>query len=68
MRFHKHDGDQIVIHMLVELYARSAEEASEVLEDAARGPLTHHLAGRGVTPAAASRRRGRALVGGRLAE
>ena len=27
VRFHKHDGDQIVIHMLVELYARSAEEA-----------------------------------------
>ncbi len=40
MRFHKHDGDQIVVHMLVELYARSAEEASDVLEDAARGPLT----------------------------
>jgi hypothetical protein len=40
VRFHKHDADQIVIHMLVELYARSAEEASEVLEGAARGPLT----------------------------
>ena len=40
VRFHKHDGDQIVIHMLVELYARSAEEASAVLEDAARGPLS----------------------------
>ena len=40
VRFHKHDGDQIVIHMLVELYARSAEEAGEVLEDAARGPLS----------------------------
>ena len=40
VRFHKHDGDQIVIHMLVELYARSAEEASEVLEEAARGPLS----------------------------
>ena len=39
MRFHKHEGDQIVIHMLVELYARSAEEASDVLEDAARGEL-----------------------------
>src|SRR6266511_5948339 len=39
VRFHKHDGEQIVIHMLVELYARSAEEASEVLESAARGVL-----------------------------
>ena len=39
VRFHKHDGEQIVIHMLVELYARSAEEASDVLEDAARGDL-----------------------------
>jgi hypothetical protein len=26
--------------MLVELYARSSDEASDVLEDAARGPLT----------------------------
>src|SRR3712207_7917122 len=33
VRFHKHDGDQIVIHMLVELYARSSDEASEVLEE-----------------------------------
>jgi hypothetical protein len=40
VRFHKHDADQIVIHMLVELYARSAEEASDVLEAAARGPLS----------------------------
>jgi hypothetical protein len=39
VRFHKHEGDQIVVHMLVELYARSAEEASEVLEQAARGLL-----------------------------
>ena len=39
VRFHKHDGERIVVHMLVELYARSAEEASEVLEDAAQGPL-----------------------------
>src|SRR5437763_724761 len=28
VRFHKHEGDQIVIHMLVELYARSAEAAA----------------------------------------
>src|SRR3712207_7112955 len=40
VRFHKHDADQIVIHMLVELYARSADEANEVLEGAARGPPT----------------------------
>src|ERR671917_520293 len=40
VRFHKHDADQIVVHMLVELYARSAEEASTVMEEAARGPLT----------------------------
>ena len=40
VRFHKHDGDQIVVHMLVELYARSSDEATGVLEEAARGPLT----------------------------
>src|ERR671924_1345765 len=40
VRFHKHEEDQIVIHMLVELYARSSEEATEVLEQAARGALT----------------------------
>jgi hypothetical protein len=40
VRFHKHDDEKIVIHLLVELYARSAEEAMEVLEDAARGVLT----------------------------
>ena len=28
-----------MIHMLVELYARSAEEATEVLQGAARGTL-----------------------------
>ena len=39
MRFHKHDEDQIVVHLLVELYARSSEEASGVLEEAARGAL-----------------------------
>jgi hypothetical protein len=40
VRFHKHEDDQIVVHLLVELYARSAEEASGVLEDSARGGLT----------------------------
>lgn len=39
VRFHKHDGERIVVHLLVELYARSTEEAAEVLEDAARGTL-----------------------------
>ncbi len=41
VRFHKHeDESRVVIHMLVELYARSAEEANEVLQSAARGSLT----------------------------
>jgi hypothetical protein len=40
VRFHKHEEERIVIHMLVELYARSADEATEVLEGAARGMLT----------------------------
>jgi hypothetical protein len=39
VRFHKHDEDRIVVHLLVELYAQSAEEATEVLEEAARGTL-----------------------------
>ena len=40
VRFHKHEEDQIVVHLLVELYARSPEEATSVLEEAARGELT----------------------------
>ena len=40
VRFHKHDEDQIVVHLLVELYARSLDEATTVLEEAARGALT----------------------------
>ncbi len=39
VRFHKHEDDDIVVHLLVELYARSAEEATDVLEEAARGAL-----------------------------
>jgi hypothetical protein len=39
VRFHKHEEERIVIHLLVELYARSATEATEVLELAARGQL-----------------------------
>src|SRR3954470_8728489 len=40
VRFHKHDEERIVVHLLVELYARSQEEATEVLTEAARGPLS----------------------------
>ncbi|MDP9344245.1 MAG: hypothetical protein M3P44_00715, partial [Actinomycetota bacterium] len=41
VRFHKHDDDQtITVHLLVELYARSQDEATDVLEDAARGRLS----------------------------
>lgn len=39
VRFHKHEDDEILIYMLVELYARSSQEAAEVLEEAARGRL-----------------------------
>ena len=40
VRFHKHEGDtRIVIHMLVELYARTEDEARQVLEEASRGTL-----------------------------
>src|SRR5215468_75419 len=37
VRFHKHDEDRIIVHLLVELYARSNDEATTVLEEAARG-------------------------------
>ena len=39
VRFHKHDEERIIVHLLVELYARSSEEATEVLEQASRGVL-----------------------------
>jgi hypothetical protein len=39
VRFHKHHEDQIAVHLLVELYARSPEEATAVLENAASGTL-----------------------------
>jgi hypothetical protein len=39
VRFHKHEEDRIVVHLLVELYARFEEEAVEVLEAASRGTL-----------------------------
>ncbi len=58
VRFHKHDEERIIVHLLVELYARSAEEATEVLEEASRGRARDHLARRGVTPAGARAGRG----------
>ena len=61
VRFHKHDEDQIVVHLLVELYARSSDEATTVLEEAARGRAHDHVAGRGVPPARGDRRRAPAL-------
>jgi hypothetical protein len=57
VRFHKHEGDQIVVHMLVELYARSAEEAGDVLEAASRGVL-------GITSLAEESRPPAAAMGG----
>jgi hypothetical protein len=40
VRFHKHEEEsRIVVHLLVELYARSLEEATDVLESSARGTL-----------------------------
>jgi hypothetical protein len=58
VRFHKHeDGNRIVVHLLVELYARSIEEATEVLEEAARGHLAiTSLAEESRPPAAAEDR------------
>ena len=58
VRFHKHDEEQIVVHMLVELYARSAEEATEVLEAGRPGPPRDHLPSRGVLPPRPRLRRG----------
>ncbi|HEY4095169.1 MAG TPA: hypothetical protein VGM33_06665 [Baekduia sp.] len=58
VRFHKHeDGNRIVVHLLVELYARNIEEATDVLEVAARGHLTiTSLAEESRPPAAAEDR------------
>lgn len=39
VRFHKHDEDRIEVNLLVELYARSSEEAVNVLERSSRGTL-----------------------------
>ena len=67
VRFHKHDEERIIVHLLVESYARSAEEATEVLEEAfTRGP-GDHLAGGGVTAARPRARRGALAEGLRRA-
>ena len=50
------------MHLLVELYARSLEEATEVLESAARGVADDHLARRGVKAAGGGRREPRPRV------
>lgn len=39
VRFHKHVEEKIEVHLLVELYARNADEAGEVLDEASRGVL-----------------------------
>ena len=57
VRFHKHEEDQIVVHLLVELYARSLRGG----DDGARGGRPRradaHVAGRGVAPARLDGRR-----------
>ena len=60
VRFHKHEEDsRIIVHLLVELYARSLEEATDVLESAARGALTiTSLAEESRPPAAAGETHG----------
>ena len=63
VRFHKHDEDQIVVHLLVELYARSLDEATQVLEEAARGALTITSLAEESRPARRDRRRAPALSG-----
>jgi hypothetical protein len=58
VRYHKHEDDnRIVVHLLVEFYARSAEEAADVLEEASRGTLAiTSLAEESRPPAAAEDR------------
>ena len=53
VRFHKHDEDRIVVHLLVELYARSLERGDRRARGGRPRPARDHLAGRGVTPAGA---------------
>ena len=66
VRFHKHEDDsRIIVHLLVELYARSLEEATEVLEAAARGSLTITSLAEESRPPAAARRDPRSRVADR---
>src|SRR5215218_2260645 len=65
VRFHKHEEERIVIHMLVELYARSSDEATDVMEEAARGELTITSLGEDVRGVLAQERRRRGLPSGR---
>ena len=62
VRFHKHDEDQIVVHLLVELYARSSRRPPGPRGGRAR-PAHDHLARRGVPPAGRDRRRASPLAG-----
>ena len=58
VRFHKHEEDRIVIHMLVELYAALVRRGHR--RDGGRRPrrADDHLTGRGVPPAGVEPRRG----------
>jgi hypothetical protein len=40
VRFTEHKDEQAIAHLIVEFYARSLEEATDVLESAAQGALT----------------------------
>ncbi len=51
VRFHKHDDEQIVVHLLVELYARSAAGGDRGARRRRPGPARDHLPGGGVAPA-----------------
>ena len=68
VRFHKHEDDaRIIVHLLVELYARSLEEATDVLESSARGALTITSLAEESRPPAAARRHPRPRLDGPLA-
>ena len=60
VRFHKHENEShVIVHLLVELYARSLEEATEVLEGAApAGAPGDHFTRRGVSAAGPGSGRG----------
>ena len=63
VRFHKHEDDQIVVHLLVELYARSTRGGHDRARGGRARRADDHVAGRGVTPARVDRRRAPALAG-----